>query len=129
MNGRKKLHRLTVFDYINYAFLLLCVVVMIYPFVFVLGGSFSDGQDYMNGGVWLLPRVWTFANYQVIVSDNRLSKYNDSDTFWFLTLSVVYFLSRLRDEPKRIKISRIFSNFQSHHDVFRGRTHSLFRIN
>ena len=72
MNGRKKLHRLTVFDYINYAFLLLCVVVMIYPFVFVLGGSFSDGQDYMNGGVWLLPRVWTFANYQVIVSDNLL---------------------------------------------------------
>ena len=62
MNGRKKLHRLTVFDYINYAFLLLCVVVMIYPFVFVLGGSFSDGQDYMNGGGRALARGWGCAH-------------------------------------------------------------------
>lgn len=72
--GKKKsrLRRMTVGDYVIYAFLLLCVCVMIYPFLFVVGGSFSDGQDYMNGGVWLLPRVWTLANYQVIVSDSLL---------------------------------------------------------
>ena len=63
---------MTVADYIIYIFLLLSVFVMIYPFLFVLGGSFSDGQDYMNGGVWLFPRVWTVANYQVIVSDSLL---------------------------------------------------------
>ena len=69
---RKKLKRMTWFDYVNYIFLLVCVLLMIYPFYFVLIGSFSDGQDYMGGGVWLLPRVWTSANYQVIVSDKLL---------------------------------------------------------
>ena len=68
----KKLKRMHWFDYINYAFLLVCVLLMLYPFYFVLVGSFSDGQDYMGGGVWLLPRVWTFANYQVIASDELL---------------------------------------------------------
>ena len=69
---KSRLRRMTVADYIIYIFLFLCVFVMIYPFLFVLGGSFSDGQDYMNGGVWLFPRVWTLANYQVIVSDSLL---------------------------------------------------------
>ena len=69
---KSKLKSMTWFDYLNYAFLLVCVLVMIYPFYFVLVGSFSDGQDYMGGGVWLLPRIWTTANYQVIISDNTL---------------------------------------------------------
>ncbi|MBQ9481218.1 MAG: carbohydrate ABC transporter permease [Clostridia bacterium] len=68
----KKLRGMKAFDYVNYIFLALCVLIMIYPFVFVLAGSFSDGNDYMGGGVWLVPRVWTLANYQVIVSDNML---------------------------------------------------------
>ena len=63
---------MTWFDYVNYTFLLICVLFMLYPFYFVLIGSFSEGQDYMGGGVWLLPRIWTVANYQVIVSDNLL---------------------------------------------------------
>lgn len=69
---RKKLRRMKVADYVIYAFLLICVVIMIYPFLYVLGGSFSDGTDYMNGGIWLFPRIWTVANYQVIVSDSML---------------------------------------------------------
>lgn len=73
--GRKKksrLHRMTVFDYIIYAVMLISVIIMIYPILYVIGGSFSDGQDYMGGGVWLFPRIWTTANYQVIVSDAML---------------------------------------------------------
>ena len=71
--GRKrKLRRMTVWDYIIYAVLLISVFFMIYPILYVIGGSFSDGQDYMGGGVWLFPRVWTVANYQVIVSDKLL---------------------------------------------------------
>lgn len=68
----RKVNRMLWFDYINYTILFLCVAVMIYPFLFVLGGSFSDGQDYMSGGVWFFPRIWTLANYQVIVSDKIL---------------------------------------------------------
>ncbi len=69
---KSRLRRMTAADYIICVFLLLVVAVMIYPFLFVFGGSFSDGQDYMSGGVWLLPRVWTLANYQVTVSDSLL---------------------------------------------------------
>lgn len=68
----RKIRKMSVADFVIYGFMLLCVIVMIYPFLFVLGGSFSDGQDYMNGGVWLFPRRWTLANYQVIVSDSML---------------------------------------------------------
>lgn len=68
----KKLRRMTIADYVIYAVLLISVFFMIYPIVYVIGGSFSDGQDYMSGGIWLFPRVWTVANYQVIVSDSLL---------------------------------------------------------
>lgn len=69
---KSKLHRMTVADYIIYAILLISVFFMIYPIAYVIGGSFSDGQDYMGGGVWLFPRIWTVANYQVIASDSLL---------------------------------------------------------
>ena len=52
--------------------LVLIALITLYPFVYTLAGSFNDGTDFEKGGVWLFPRVWTLANYQVIVSDSLL---------------------------------------------------------
>lgn len=63
---------MTAADYFIYALLVFGAVIMLYPFWYVIIGSFNNGLDYGGGGVWLLPRKLTIANYQVILSDNRL---------------------------------------------------------
>lgn len=67
---RRKSH-VHVFDVFNAILLVLFALITLYPFVYVLAGSFNDGQDYGAGGVWLIPREWTTANYRVIVADTR----------------------------------------------------------
>ena len=63
--------RVHVFDVVNAAVLIVFAVITLYPFIYVLAGSFNDGQDYGAGGVWLYPREWTAANYRVIIADGR----------------------------------------------------------
>ena len=69
---KTKLNRLKAFDYINYTVLILFSVICLYPFWYVLIGSFNEGLDYVKGGVFFWPREITSANYVVIFSDNRL---------------------------------------------------------
>ena len=74
LNKRKiKKHiKMNTFDWINYAFFALIAIIMIFPFWYVLVGSFSDGLDYMAGGVWLWPRKWSLVNFKMILNDSRL---------------------------------------------------------
>ncbi len=64
--------RLDWFDRANYAFFIFFGVLTVYPLVFVLAGSFNEGLDYLRGGVFLVPRAPTFANYALIFQDDRL---------------------------------------------------------
>ncbi|HHW00209.1 MAG TPA: carbohydrate ABC transporter permease [Clostridiaceae bacterium] len=68
----KRKSSLNKFDYFNYIFLILISCITIYPFIYVLAGSFNQGTDYMNGGVYLFPRVFSLDNYKMIFNDNRL---------------------------------------------------------
>lgn len=61
--------KMTAFDWINYAILGLFALITLYPFIYVIAGSFNDGMDYAGGGVWLLPRKVTLANYAVVMKD------------------------------------------------------------
>lgn len=60
------------FTIINYTLLGLFCLVTLYPLYFVLIGSFNDGNDYMRGGVYLFPREFSLANYNVVLQDERL---------------------------------------------------------
>lgn len=64
---------LNLFDYFNYVFLILLACITIYPFLYVLTGSFNQGSDYMRGGVYLFPRVFSLDNYSMIFYDKRLA--------------------------------------------------------
>lgn len=64
--------RFDLFTICNYAFLAIFCLVTIYPVYFVLIGSFNDGNDYMRGGIFLFPREFSLANYQVVLQDDRL---------------------------------------------------------
>lgn len=50
------------FDTVNIVLLFLLTVVMIYPFWNVLIYALNDSRDAGSGGLWLYPRVPTFAN-------------------------------------------------------------------
>lgn len=62
------------FDVVNYILLGLFAMITLYPFIYVIAGSFNDGMDYSGGGVWLVPRKVTLANYKVVFSDNGFWK-------------------------------------------------------
>ena len=71
----KKLSKLgqdTALDYFLMAFLALFAFIAFYPMWYVLIGSFSNGNDYMKGGVYLFPRIFTEANYTVVLNDDRI---------------------------------------------------------
>ena len=71
-NGRKQ--KKLVFDWINLICLSLFAIASIYPLIYVIAGSFNEGSDYINGGVWLFPRVFSLENYQVVLNHLRLWK-------------------------------------------------------
>ena len=70
--GRKQ--RKKVFDWINVTFMIIFAAMSVYPLIYVLAGSFSEGADYIKGGIYLFPRVFSLENYQVVINDMRLWK-------------------------------------------------------
>lgn len=67
-----KLNSNNGWDYLMIACMILFAFICVYPFWYVIIGSFSDGADYMRGGIYLWPRVWSIQNYQVTMVDSRL---------------------------------------------------------
>lgn len=64
--------KINVFDIVNYTILVLFALITLYPFWYVIVGSFNNGLDYELGGVWLFSRKFTFANYIAVFNDNLL---------------------------------------------------------
>lgn len=54
-----------VFDVFNGFFLFLTAAAMVYPFVNTLAVSFNDGMDAVRGGVYLWPRKFSLASFQL----------------------------------------------------------------
>lgn len=48
---------------LNYALLFLLGFITLYPFWYVLILSFNTGMDALRGGIYILPREFTFENY------------------------------------------------------------------
>ena len=113
--------RMYAFDYINYAILIICALIAAYPIFYVFIGSLSNGDAYMSGGVWLIPRKITFSNYQVILSDKMLwysfrntilKTIIGTVTSLFFTSTVAYAISRKNLKFKRIiKALNLFTMF------------------
>lgn len=59
-------------DVVIYAILILFALVALYPFLYTLGGSLNYAQDLLeNGPIYLIPRKFSVASYQVILMDTR----------------------------------------------------------
>lgn len=64
--------RVNVWDIIINFFLIFVALLTIYPFIYALAGSFNNGREYDVDFVWLYPKSFTLANYQVVFADTRL---------------------------------------------------------
>ncbi len=61
------------FNVFNYTFMVLLCIVTLYPFLNVLAISFNNSIDTVKGGITIIPRVFTFANYAEIFKIKALS--------------------------------------------------------
>ncbi|SEU20545.1 carbohydrate ABC transporter permease [Paenibacillus sp. NFR01] len=61
-----------VFEICNYIFMILLMVVTLYPFINILAVSFNNAQDSIKGGIYLFPRVWTLENYQYVFKESTI---------------------------------------------------------
>lgn len=67
---KHSLNRSTVFDWVNNIFLILLVLIMIYPIYQCLIISLNDGSDLQfNGVVYLWPRKFSMESYMEVLSD------------------------------------------------------------
>lgn len=71
-NKQRRIRKFGVVDAIIYIVLGLFALLTLYPFLYVLAGSFNDGNDFALGGVWIFPRKWSLTNYRIVFNDNRL---------------------------------------------------------
>lgn len=73
---RKKGHIRTredvIFDSINYSFMILLCIVMLYPFLNTLAISLNDANDSIKGGIYLWPRILTWHNYQHVFKSGQI---------------------------------------------------------
>lgn len=61
-----------IFVTCNTIFMILFVVITLYPVLNTLAVSFNDGTDALRGGIYLWPRRWTLKNYTTVLQKNNL---------------------------------------------------------
>jgi len=61
-----------LFTVCNTIFMLVFVVITLYPVLNTLAISFNNGTDALRGGIYLWPRQWTLQNYKTVLQKNNL---------------------------------------------------------
>lgn len=56
----------------NGIFMVLFVIITLYPVLNTLAVSLNDGTDALRGGIYLFPRVFTWKNYETVLSKDNL---------------------------------------------------------
>ncbi|MCA0756032.1 carbohydrate ABC transporter permease [Paenibacillus sp. N4] len=58
-----------IFDICNSIFLILLMVITLYPFVNTAAVSFNQASDTIRGGIYLWPRMFTWDNYAYVFKE------------------------------------------------------------
>jgi putative aldouronate transport system permease protein len=61
-----------IFDIVNFIFLTLVCLAVLYPLYFIIIASISSPDMVYNGQVWLIPKGITFEGYKRIFSDPKI---------------------------------------------------------
>lgn len=60
------------FDIINLVIMLFVTLICVYPFYYCVIISFNEGYDALKGGIYLIPRMFTLENYEIIFQDGTI---------------------------------------------------------
>lgn len=72
MTKKKRTMADRIFIVCNTVFMILFVIITLYPVLNTLAVSFNDGTDALRGGIYLWPRKWTLKNYTTVLQKNNL---------------------------------------------------------
>lgn len=72
-----------LFCVFNVVFMLLMCVTILFPYINTLAKSLNDGADTARGGIVLLPRIFTWKNYETVLSDPNIVR------AFFISVAVV----------------------------------------
>ncbi|SDI18231.1 putative aldouronate transport system permease protein [Pseudobutyrivibrio sp. 49] len=56
----------------NGIFMICFVIITLYPVLNTLAVSLNDGTDALRGGIYLMPRVFTWKNYETVLAKDNL---------------------------------------------------------
>ena len=91
------------FEIFLYTLMVLLGCITVYPFINVLAISLNESNDTVKGGIYLLPRVWSFESYrQIFQLSGLVTAFRNSilrtllgaATTTFLTTMLAFTLSR-----------------------------------
>ena len=68
-NKPSKIRHDRVFPIVNTIFLILLMIITLYPVLNTVAYSFNDGTDALRGNIGLLPRAFSLESYKSILSD------------------------------------------------------------
>ena len=68
----KKKKKISIFPIVNCIIMVLFVIITLYPVLNTLAISLNDGTDALRGGIYLLPRKFTWKNYITVLQKNNL---------------------------------------------------------
>lgn len=109
-----KNRKFSIFNILNYTLLALFGVSAVYPFLYILNISLMSEQEYLKGGISLIPRSISLDSYiQIFKNGNMLQSYKSTliitlgGTFINLVLTILcaYVLSKTK-----LKGYKIFMN-------------------
>ncbi len=55
-----------IFGIVNAVILTIFTLIILYPIINTLAYSFNSGTDALKGGIYLIPRVFSFQNYETV---------------------------------------------------------------
>lgn len=70
--NKSKLNRITTFDVVNSALVILITLLILYPLYFIVIASFSRPSDVMAGKTMLWFKEFTAENYEYLLNEPRL---------------------------------------------------------
>ena len=70
MKVKKK--KIQIFQIVNAIIMILFVIITLYPVLNTLAISLNDGTDALRGGIYLIPRKFTWKNYITVLQKDNL---------------------------------------------------------
>lgn len=79
----------TIFDILNYVFLILAFGIVAYPLIYVVSASFSAPEAVSTGKVWLLPINPTVMAYEAVFKNKQLMVGFGNSFFYMITGTLI----------------------------------------